>query len=99
MSDDPTSTPPPGNGPRVVRMVERGAGVPTEDLRGWLQSYAMAESLNPEKAKSVLLVVERMDGSLAFASQSLSPLDGYRLAGLVSHLQHRILHGHVGGDL
>lgn len=88
-----------GPGSNVTRLVDRAQGIPAPDLREWLGTYLKAESLDPGTVKSVVLLVERQDGSIRYASQSVAPLDGFRFVGLLQHAIHRMLHGNVGGDL
>ncbi len=86
-------------GGTVVRMVEHCEGVPAPDLRAWAQSWIDCPALDAGACRSVVLLVERMDGTLGLVLQSLVPSDGRRTVGLLVEAQHRTLHGKPQGLL
>lgn len=79
----------------VTRLIDRAAGIPVVDLSDWLATWTPAEALG--EAVTVVLVVERPDGSVECVPQSVRPMDGFRLIGLLEALQVRLTQGEGTG--
>ena len=71
--------------------------LPEVDLAGWLASYLDHPALAAHQARSVVLMVETVDGQVGCVSQSTAPLDAFRLIGLLDNLRHRLNHGKGSG--
>lgn len=71
----------------VVRLVDKAAGFPTEDVHQlcqWLRDWAdHLESPGSWVPKTVIVVVESDAGGLGVISQSLEVLDKARVLGLL----------------
>lgn len=80
----------------VVNLIDRApvhvAG--QEDMGVWLKTWAehIAEGRQGE-LRSIVIVVERMDGTIAKVSQSLAAMNGPVIVGLLHAAAHRILDG------
>lgn len=75
----------------VTRLIDRANGVPAPDFTEWLEGWCSPESL--AHARTVILVVERQDGTVHCAPQSTIQIDGFRLVGILEALKVRITQG------
>lgn len=78
---------------KVVHMVDVRGGIPAPDLRAWARDWLEDEAFDPDKARSVVLIVEDRHGVPRVVSQCIHPMDGIRLVGLLQNVIHRLLHG------
>lgn len=75
----------------VTRLIDHANGIPVVDFSDWLTGWISPESL--KGARTVMLVVEREDGTVQCVPQSTVPIDGFRLYGLLGALQVRLTRG------
>jgi hypothetical protein len=82
----------------VVRLIER-ASVPADGREGlaeWLHSWADGiASGDYGDTRSLVLVIESMDGQLAVIAQSSLSLDKARVVGLLACAAHREVDGNA----
>lgn len=83
----------------VVRLIDRAPGFAVDghsEMIGWLESWlAGFKQGDYGKFRSLVLVIEADDGTLATISQSLATMDSIRVAGLLMAASHRKLDGHA----
>jgi len=84
----------------VVRLIDTHTGFSPDDqadLGQWAIDWSTAlRDGEYGRLKSITIVVEGMNGTQAVLSQSMNPMDGVRLAGLLVRAMHRTLDGRAG---